>query len=389
MVSTSRFSFRFVASLCVTVVGLAVAPSVVAAQPPLSVTELRERAQSVAAQLQELHERGDNLDEAFLEAKHQVAQLQAELADKQQAVAAAEQQLGDQRAAAKRFALEAFVSGGEFDPVLMPVDQTTDVSNRSTYLESLQGDREDVIEDIRAARINLTDEQRKLDASKARIDAKVAALEKTRADIEATIAKQEDLKSSLSGQLAEAVAKEQARITAEREAAAERAARRAAELAAQAAARPVAAIPPRRSAPAYQSSTEPGASAPEVQLPDPGPVSPGVASVIAAAKSQLGVPYRWGASSPGKGFDCSGLVMYAWAQAGKSLPHSSRALFAMTERITADQLQPGDLTFGGNPVHHVGLYIGDGLMIHAPQTGDVVKISSIYSTSKPARFGRL
>jgi cell wall-associated NlpC family hydrolase len=61
----------------------------------------------------------------------------------------------------------------------------------------------------------------------------------------------------------------------------------------------------------------------------------------------------------------------------------------MTRRITADELQPGDLVFGGSPVHHVGLYIGGGMMIHAPRTGDVIRIASIYSTSKPVSFGRL
>jgi cell wall-associated NlpC family hydrolase len=61
----------------------------------------------------------------------------------------------------------------------------------------------------------------------------------------------------------------------------------------------------------------------------------------------------------------------------------------MTRRISAAQLQPGDLVFGGSPVHHVGIYIGDGMMIHAPHTGDVVRVASMYSTSKPVQFGRL
>lgn len=383
------FSLRFLVSLSVTLVGLAVAPSVVAAQPPASISELRARAREVAAELEKLHERSEHLDEAYLEAKYEVSQLKEELGAKQAAVAAAEAQLAEHRSAAKHYAIEAFVSGGTFDPVLMPADETTDVSNRSTYLESLQGDRADVVDEIRAARLSLTEEQRKLDAAKAKIDRKVASIEKTRVELEATITKQQALEDSLNGRLAEAVAAEQARLEAEREAAAERAARAAAERAAQAAARAAAPIPPRRRIEPQEASGTPPAAKPRVELPDPGPVSPGVATAIAAAKSQLGVPYRWGASSPGRGFDCSGLVMYAYAQAGRSLPHSSRALFAMTQRISADQLQPGDLVFGGSPVHHVGLYVGDGMMIHAPQTGDVVKVSSIYGTSKPVRFGRL
>ncbi len=104
--------------------------------------------------------------------------------------------------------------------------------------------------------------------------------------------------------------------------------------------------------------------------------------------AQQGDPYRWAASGPDS-VDCSGIVMYAYASAGRSLPHSSRALRAMTRSISVDELQPGDLVFGGSPVHHVGIYIGGGQMVHAPHSGDVVRVAGIYSTSKPVSFGRL
>ena len=82
---------------------------------------------------------------------------------------------------------------------------------------------------------------------------------------------------------------------------------------------------------------------------------------------------------PGVGFDCSGLTSWAWARAGRSLPHSSRAQYASLPHVPLDQLQPGDLVFfGGRSVNHVGLYIGGGMMIHAPHTGAVVETASIY-----------
>ena len=102
----------------------------------------------------------------------------------------------------------------------------------------------------------------------------------------------------------------------------------------------------------------------------------------------LAIVIGWAASGPDS-FDCSGLIMFAYKAAGVSLPHSSRALRGMTERISVDELQPGDLVFGGSPVHHVGMYIGNGQMVHAPHSGDVVRVASIYSTSKPVSFGRL
>ena len=103
---------------------------------------------------------------------------------------------------------------------------------------------------------------------------------------------------------------------------------------------------------------------------------------------KLGSPYVWAASGP-NAFDCSGLVQYAYAAAGKSLPHSSRSLRSMTRYISEGQLQPGDLVFGGNPVHHVGIYIGGGQMVHAPSSGDVVKVSGIYRVTSAVSFGRL
>ena len=91
--------------------------------------------------------------------------------------------------------------------------------------------------------------------------------------------------------------------------------------------------------------------------------------------SQLGVPYRWGGASP-SGFDCSGLASWAYAQIGKSVPHYTVAAYNAFPKVPADQLQPGDLVFFRG-LGHMGIYIGGGQYVHAPQTGDVVKVSSV------------
>ena len=93
--------------------------------------------------------------------------------------------------------------------------------------------------------------------------------------------------------------------------------------------------------------------------------------------SQLGVPYRFAAATPGVAFDCSGLTMWAWGRAGVSLPHQSRAQYAMLPHVPKDQAQPGDLVFYYSPISHVGIYIGGGRMIHAPRTGEVVNITTV------------
>jgi cell wall-associated NlpC family hydrolase len=97
--------------------------------------------------------------------------------------------------------------------------------------------------------------------------------------------------------------------------------------------------------------------------------------VVGIAMRYLGVPYVWGGGSP-RGFDCSGFVSYVFAQIGVSLPHSSYAMFGMGTPVSLSQLQPGDLVFFTG-ASHMGIYIGGGQFIHAPHTGDVVKISSL------------
>lgn len=98
--------------------------------------------------------------------------------------------------------------------------------------------------------------------------------------------------------------------------------------------------------------------------------------VVSIAKRYLGAPYVWAASGPNS-FDCSGLTMFVYRQVGVSLPHSSRAQIGYGQRVSRSDLAPGDLVFFGSPIHHVGMYVGGGMYIHAPQTGDVVKISSL------------
>lgn len=105
------------------------------------------------------------------------------------------------------------------------------------------------------------------------------------------------------------------------------------------------------------------------------PASPYGSRVVSIAMSYLGVPYVWGGASP-SGFDCSGLVMYAFAQLGISLPHSSYAMWAYGIPVPENQLEPGDLVFFDG-LGHVGLYIGGGEYVNAPYTGTVVSVSSL------------
>ena len=97
--------------------------------------------------------------------------------------------------------------------------------------------------------------------------------------------------------------------------------------------------------------------------------------VVGIAMQYLGVPYVWGGASPA-GFDCSGFIMYVYAQIGVSLPHHAASQYGAGSPVSRDELEPGDLVFF-NGLGHAGIYIGGGQFIHAPHTGDVVKISSL------------
>lgn len=102
--------------------------------------------------------------------------------------------------------------------------------------------------------------------------------------------------------------------------------------------------------------------------------------IVGTALQYLGVPYVWGGASP-SGFDCSGLVQYVFRQHGTRLPHYSRYQFLMGVRVPRSEARPSDLVFFGDPVYHVGIYMGDGYFIHAPRTGDVVKVSLLSGRS--------
>ncbi len=103
---------------------------------------------------------------------------------------------------------------------------------------------------------------------------------------------------------------------------------------------------------------------------------PAAATAVQTALAQIGDPYVWGSSGP-DGFDCSGLTQYAYAAAGISLPHSSRAQSTLGTPVSRSQLMPGDLVYFYSPVSHVGIYVGDGKMVHARTFGQPVAVTSV------------
>lgn len=185
----------------------------------------------------------------------------------------------------------------------------------------------------------------------------VARRQAERRSVADELAQRHQLLTSIQGEIAHLEAQEQARqLEAAKEA-------QAAVAAAQAAQQQAA------------QDTVVGASAATPDGTTVDPTSPYGSQVVSIAMSYLGTPYVWGGAAPG-GFDCSGLVMYSFAQLGISLPHSSYAQWNYGVPVPYDQLQPGDLVFFDG-LGHVGLYIGGGEYVDAPYTGAVVRVDSL------------
>jgi peptidoglycan DL-endopeptidase CwlO len=349
-----------------------------------SIEDKRAEAARIAQRLEDLQEYYAILEEDYAEASVRLEQVSAEVLVAQQELATTEAAIGVATTELTATAVQAYVhaqpseevfevlvSGVDVDAPLRTAYQTARIGDQRIETDQLDARREDV--DI--ARGRLEERQREESAIKADLATKAEA-------INAAAQEADDLLARTNEELKELIRQEEER----RRIAAERAARAAAEAAA--AARAAAA---RNRTPANpgggggggggdggESSGGGGAPAPEAPRRVPPPPSGGAAGAVESAMAMIGAPYRWATADPNAGFDCSGLVSWAWGQNGRSLPRSSRAMFNALPGVALEDIQPGDLVFFGNPVHHVGMYIGGGQMVHSPQRGETVTTASIY-----------
>jgi cell wall-associated NlpC family hydrolase len=243
--------------------------------------------------------------------------------------------------------IEVILGAKSLDDMITRIDSAKNVTSLDAR----------VLSEVTSFRRDVVVHRQKLSQAKAEQEHLVAVRAAAKQSIESKIGEQQRLLSSIKGQIAQMQAAEAARQL---------------QMARQAQAR----IAAQRQVQQQQvQNTVVGVSvaAPQSDTIVAPPSTHG--GVVGVAMSQLGTPYVWGGSAPG-GFDCSGLVMWAYAQVGVSLPHSSYALYGMGVPVSRDQLQPGDLVFFDG-LGHVGIYIGGGQFIHAPHTGDVVKISNL------------
>ncbi len=350
------------------VLGLVVAgPSAPAsADPPL--------AAELAAAQQQLHVlalRVDRAVEDYDAAQVALGEAQRRAEAAQRRVVAARAELTRRQGDLGAIAATAYRSGGNDLLALMVSGNPADFLDRAAALDQLSRNQADVVRAVGLAAKTITERQQLADAAVADARALERRMATARTSIERDLAAQSRLVDRLKTEQARLE-----RIAAEKAAAAARAAKaERARALREAAAAAAAAARARQAAAAAQQPVDP----PSDPKPPPsgggykGPASGRAAVAVAWAYKQLGKPYVWAAAGP-DAFDCSGLTMYVWGKAGVYLPHSSQAQFSSGPHVSIGDLQPGDLTFYGSPIHHVAIYVGGGNMIVAPHTGDVVKL---------------
>jgi cell wall-associated NlpC family hydrolase len=307
---------------------------------PVPAPQAPPSSSNALAKYRELAAQAEKLNEDLLKAQNDLTTRQGELDKAGADVNAAKEQGAKATEDRKQFQTEvdefagaSFTSGVQLNKLsaLLSGTSTRDFLDRSSALEVLATDKTVALDNLTGAVQQATDATNKAsDAAKRAQDARDAAAKLT-----------EDIKAkqkTLDAQIEQVKAADRTLSAADK---------------------------------AVQRDT--GGKAPNVKAP-----TAAAQTAVDAALSKLGSPYVWGATGPGS-FDCSGLMLWAYAKAGITLPRNSAAQAQYGTPVPRDQLQPGDLVAYYSPVSHIGMYIGDGKMVHAPTSGDVVKISPLQS----------
>ena len=306
------------------------------------------RVNSLQSQLERLNQQADQLVEQYLQAKLQLQHTQGMLSELRSDAQQAAQVLQDAQGRLGARAAAAYIQGPGVDlTALLESKNPSDTLDRVQVLDLLARQDGDLMDTLKVAGDTYQQRKRALEASERQQAQQVASLDAKKRQVDQTVSRTEEL-------LAQVKAADRAKLLA-------------------------------AANNGSSSSSSSGGSTP-VSFPKVA-ASGGAAKAVAYAKAQVGKPYSYGGTGPGS-FDCSGLTMMAWAQAGVSLPHSSSAQYSATRRVSAGELQPGDLIFYYSPISHVAIYVGGGMQVAATHTGDYVRLqplgSSIVGYGRPA-----
>ena len=393
---------------------VAVSPLIDGGAAQATVEEQRTEVQRIVDELDRLHERADILAEDYAVAVDDESQLKIEIGEAEQRVAAKEAELNALRGDLAEVAVRSFTGAGTdvLGPLFSDATSASAGLRRDQYSRvalnvgtGTTDDLDELISDLDEERDELEDKRQRA----AQLAEEIAAKQE---QVEQLTAEYIERRTDAEARLGELIAEEEARRSAAALAELQRQAAQAVEANTNNAgnantgnagnagnanddvggddggAQPVGggdtgggeapAADPNAGGESGGSESggsdaggDPSAGNPNV------PVSGLAGTAINAAMSQIGVPYRYASSEPGVAFDCSGLTHYAWGQAGVYLPRNSRAQAAATPHVPAANAQPGDLIFYYSPISHVGIYLGNGQLVHAPNSGNTVTTASV------------
>jgi cell wall-associated NlpC family hydrolase len=337
-----------------------VAVPALTSSPPAGADQIasaQAEAAQIAAQIQAQGAQLAVLSEQYDQDQIHVQQLETQVARTQAQITLAKTQVGSARDDLRQLAVQSYTSGSSSDGI----DQLfAPGGERAAAVQEYQQVASDsvseAIDRLNQSESVLSAQESALQTTQSQARTTLAAAKVAQQDAQGTLASQKTTLSKLKGHIATLVAQ-----------------RQAAQAAAQAAAFQA------RIAASQRSITGNGDSG---LSPVPAVPGGGGAEAVAAAMSQIGVPYVWAGASQGAGFDCSGLTMWAWAHAGISLSHSAADQYAESVHVPLSDLQPGDLLFyqEGNTIGHVTMYVGPGQMVQAMETGTNIQVTGIWTS---------
>jgi cell wall-associated NlpC family hydrolase len=311
--------------------------------------ELRDAKDRLVA----LQHRFELVAERYNQARYELTQNEQRLAaarDNMRAARAEAQEAMDRLAAR---AVAAYMGTGSQVEGLLGAGSVTEFSDRLEFMGAVSASDAEVALAAERAEQEARWAADEYEAAVAESRRHVASMSRDRAEIERLLDAQEEIYEQLQVDYEEFIAAQRA------------AADRAAETHAD------------------PSTVPPGGSGDTGFIPPPNASKAQIA--VQAAYSVVGTQYVWGSADPSVGLDCSGVTVYAWGQAGVSLPHSSEAQYSMFPRIPLSAVQPGDLVYYGNYGPHIAIYVGGGKIIHAssPAPGGQTRVDSMYGYDEP------
>lgn len=333
--------------------------------------DAQSHAAALESQIQQTGRLIDALDQRYQAALAAKAQVDQQVSLTNSQITKTTANIGADRSTLHVAAIEAYVTGGPSSgaSTIFSGSQSS-VMDSSVYNQVVTGDLGTAVAQMNTAVGQLHSEQAALSQEDAQAARAVATANAAYQHGQALLVQQDAALAQVNGRVA-AIIEHQRAIEAAQQRAAALAAMKTAQQAQAAAAATAAAAP---ASPAVTPASTPASTATAAS-------GAGFTVAVRAAETQVGTPYVWGAEDPGVGFDCSGLVAWAWSQAGVDLPHYSGAQMADSTPVSISDLQPGDLLFygpGGDA--HVAMYVGGGEMIEATFPGTAVRVD-------PVRFG--